>query len=239
MRLKVSVAMAVYNGEKFLRDQLDSILNQLQEEDEIVVSLDPSEDNTSYILREYHRKDSRVKVCYGRGQGVVKNFENAILHCKNDIVFLSDQDDVWIEGKVNKVLAEFSDEKIICVLHDSYIVDKELNILQPSFFKVRRCRTGIIKNVIRNSYIGCCMAFRRKYIKKILPFPEKIPMHDQWIGLCCEYYGKVKVLPIPLVKYRRHDSNVSELKHASLIQMIIWRICLIFNLCKLLMRKLK
>ena len=224
--------MAVYNGEAYLKEQLDSILVQLRNDDEVIISLDPSIDGTESLLKEYHKRDSRIRVCRGPGMGVVKNFENAIRHCKNDIVFLADQDDVWVEGKVQKVLEAFMDEKVACVLHDAYIVDKELNILEPSFFAVRGCRKGILRNILKNSYIGCCMAFRRKWVKKCLPFPDRIPMHDQWIGICCELKGEVCFIHEPLLKYRRHEHNVSEMKHASFCQMILWRKQLIQNLIK-------
>ena len=232
MGLKVSVAMAVYNGEAYLEEQLASVLSQLREEDEVIISLDPSKDGTERLLREYHKKDSRIRVCRGPGTGVVKNFENAIRHCKNDIIFLADQDDVWVDGKVQRILDAFENDKVVCVLHDAYVVDKELNILETSFFALRGCRKGVLKNIFKNSYIGCCMAFRRNCVKKCLPFPDKIPMHDQWLGINCELLGEVCFVREPLLKYRRHEHNVSEMKHASFIQMIIWRKRLIQNLIK-------
>ena len=215
--------MAVYNGEKYLKEQLESILFQLGEEDEIIISVDPSHDGTLDILKFYRRKDKRIRVCHGPGKGVVNNFENAIRHCKNEIIFLADQDDVWNYGKVDKVLKVFSDQNVTCVLHNAYITDKDLNVLEDSFFELRKCRKGIIHNIIKNSYMGCCMAFRKNQIWRFLPFPAHLPMHDQWIGICCEYYGCTKLLKEPLIKYRRHEHNVSALRHASLIQMFIWR----------------
>ena len=237
MREKISVAMAVYNGEQYLKEQLDSILHQLNSNDEVIVSVDPSKDTTLEILKTYHIYDKRVRIYRGPGQGVVKNFENAIYHCKNDIIFLSDQDDVWVDGKVQKVIKAFSDEKVTCILHDAYIVDKNLNIMGKSFFQNRGSRLGIARNILKNSYIGCCMAFRRDMVKKILPFPVSIPMHDQWIGICCEYYGDAKLIQEQLIKYRRHDHNVSEMSHASIKQMLVWRKNIIFNFIKLIIKK--
>lgn len=230
IRRSVSVAMAVYNGETYLREQMDSILSQLEGGDEVVISLDPSTDGTRDIIKEYCLKDSRIHLCYGPGNGVIKNFENAIRHCRNEIIFLADQDDVWKTDKVEKVLKGFKDPKVMVVLHDSEVVDESLNVLQPSFFDIKQCRPGIMKNIIKNSYIGCCMAFRRKCTKYFLPFPDKLPMHDQWIGLCCELLGKASFIDEPLLMYRRHGVNLSAMNHASVFQMLRWRIDIVWAL---------
>ena len=95
----VSVAMASYNGEKYIKEQLESILKQLKDTDEVIISLDPSTDATEQVIASL--KDKRIQVISGPGKGVKKNFENAIIHCKNDIIFLSDQDDIWLDGKQN------------------------------------------------------------------------------------------------------------------------------------------
>ena len=94
---KISVAMAVYNGSKYIRQQIDSILPQLREGDELIISYDESQDDTLEIIRTYERKDARVKVFTDPGSGVTDNFNNAISHCTGDYIFLSDQDDVWLD----------------------------------------------------------------------------------------------------------------------------------------------
>ncbi|MEE0751421.1 glycosyltransferase family 2 protein [Frisingicoccus sp.] len=230
-RRTVSVAMAVYNGETYLKEQMDSILSQLGVKDEVILSLDPSTDRTLDIIKDYCLRDSRVHMCWGPGRGVIKNFENAIKHCRNEIIFLADQDDVWKSEKVEKVLMAFKDSEVMVVLHDSEVVDEKLNILQPSFFDIKQCRPGVVKNIIKNSYIGCCMAFRRKCSKYFLPFPARLPMHDQWIGLCCESLGKATFIDEPLLMYRRHGENLSGMNHASVFQMLNWRIELVWALC--------
>lgn len=230
-RRTVSVAMAVYNGETYLKEQMDSILSQLGAEDEVIISLDPSTDGTIDIIKDYCLKDFRVRLCRGSGNGVIKNFENAIKHCRNEIIFLADQDDVWKSDKVEKVLRAFKNPEVMVVLHDSEVVDEKLNVLQPSFFDIKQCKPGIIRNIIKNSYIGCCMAFRRKCVKYFLPFPDKLPMHDQWIGLCCEVLGKACFINEPLLMYRRHGENLSGMNHASVFQMLNWRIEIVLALC--------
>ncbi len=225
----VSVAMAVYNGQQYIKEQVDSILKQLEEKDELVISLDPSTDQTEDILKSY--KDSRMKVLNGPGQGLLKNFENAISNCKNDYIFLSDQDDIWLDGKVDQVSKEL-DKGYMVVLHDAKIVDEHLNEVAPSFLEHRKSRTGMTKNIIKNSYIGCCMAFRKELKDSILPFPSNIPMHDQWIGLVGEKKGSNKIVKEPLILYRRHEDNVSDMQHSGVIQMIKWRFAILSAILK-------
>lgn len=226
--MTISVAMAVYNGEAYISEQLDSILEQLSEGDEVIISLDPSDDNTEFIIKKYCRMDLRIKLCHGPGTGVIHNFENALRHCRNEIIFLADQDDVWKPNKVEEVLQRFDDKKVMVVVHDAEVVNECLEIQLESFFELKNGRAGIIHNIIKNSYIGCCMAIRRKCLKKILPFPSRLPMHDQWIGILCEWYGKAEFIRKPLLLYRRHEGNLSDIKHASLKQMFAWRIYLIW-----------
>lgn len=224
MRKSVSVAMAVYNGEKYLKQQLDSILPQLTDYDEIVVSLDPSKDNSKCILDSY--QDKRIQVFDGPGKGVIANFENAIQRTKNDIIFLCDQDDVWNSKKVNKVLSVFN-QNVNAVMHDAKIVDENLEVIEDSYFTFRKSKLGILHNILKNSYIGCCMAFRKELKPFILPFPNNLPMHDQWIGLVGEIKGKNVLLKDKLMLYRRHQDNVSNIEHSNLSQMIKWRISIL------------
>lgn len=228
----ISVAIAAYNGEKYIREQLDSILVQLKNKDEIVVSLDPSTDTSEQILREYCEADQRVRMIDGSGSGLTQNFENAIVHCKNDIIFLADQDDVWHADKVQKVLECFDDPDTMVVLHDARVVDADLSVQRDSFFQWRGSKPGIIKNVMKNSYMGCCMAFRRKLCETVFPLPQNIPMHDQWIGLVGEIKGKSVFLNETLIDYRRHGNNVSSDTHSGWVRMIKWRFTVLLNLAR-------
>lgn len=220
-RLRVSVAMAAYNGEAFIKEQIASILPQLGKEDELVISLDPSDDRTAEVIKDF--ADFRIRLLDGPGQGLQKNFENALRHCGGEILFLCDQDDVWAPDKVAAVREIFENGDALLVLHDAQITDGALRVTEPSFFAAHGTRTGFWRNVLRNSYIGCCMAFRRPLLERILPFPDRLPMHDQWIGLRAERSGRVVLLARPLLLYRRHGGNASGETHASLPQMLRWR----------------
>ena len=198
--------MATYNGALYIREQVDSILSQLSDEDELVVSDDSSSDATVSILESYC--DSRIKIfCNDGKRGVVGNFENALMHAQGDYIFLSDQDDVWLEHKVAQCLDCL--QKTDLVIHDAMIVDSQLVPVANSFFSLHRTSLGYVKNLIHNSFMGCCMAFRSTIRSYILPFPKNIVMHDMWIGLCVELKGTVTMIDQPLILYRRHHMNAS------------------------------
>lgn len=227
----ISVVIAAYKGEKYIVEQVKSILPQLGESDELIISDDYPEGETKASLDGIIKRDSRVKYIHGRSLGLIKNFEYAINHAKGDFIFLSDQDDVWLEGKVEAVMKEFNDGADV-VMHDALITDGELNPTGDRAFVLNSAGKGIFKNILKNSYQGCCMAFRKKMKEYILPFPEKIPMHDQWIGLIGEKHGNVHLINHPYILYRRHSENVSG-GGSSLMQKIMWRI----NIIGCLLRK--
>ena len=231
--------MAVYRGEAFLETQLASVLSQLAQGDELVISYDrPADcadketDPTWQIISEAAKKDPRILLTEGPCKGAAKNFENALRHCAGDVIFLCDQDDCWLPNKREAVLAAFSDPKLILVLHDASVTDEALQIQAPSFFAKRGCRLGFWRNLLKNSFIGCCMAFRRELIGDILPFPDKLPMHDQWIGLTAGRVGRVALLPEPLLLYRRHGKNASGDRHEKFSVMLKWRLRLLFYCLK-------
>lgn len=231
--MKISVAMAVFNGEKYVKEQLDSILSQLDGEDEVCVSVDPSTDDSYRMLVKMSEQEPRIKVNMGLGQGVKKNFEQAIKMCTGDIIFLSDQDDVWKEDKVIRVLEAFSDPEALLILHDATVVNENMTrVMMDSFFAYRECKPGMLNNIAKNSYMGCCMAFRKELIPFILPIPDSVPMHDQWIGLVAEKKGKVVFLPKQLLKYRRHGNNSTDLNHSDTMNMLKWRAQILAALMK-------
>lgn len=227
----ISVAMATYNGETFIKEQITSILNNLGEKDELIISDDGSTDQTISIIHSF--KDKRIRLIKGPQNGVKQNFANAIANCKGEYIFLSDQDDLWQKEKVKKVLEIFRKEKCDCVTHNCEVVNGDNSkVIIDSFFAYRKSKPGVIRNIYKNKYLGCCMAFHKNMIKYILPIPNTIEMHDQWIGIVCDRYGKSIFLEDKLIKYRRHDKNVSEMHHYPLVKMIKNRIVLIIEFYK-------
>lgn len=230
-KCKVSVAMATYNGEKFIKEQLESILCNLRKNDEIVISDDGSKDSTREIAESLN--DSRIRIIDGPCKGVIKNFENAIVHCEGDIIFLSDQDDIWDKNKLVSVLKCFERHpECTCVVHDARVVDDKMNVIIDSFFHYRHSRAGLLNNLYRNSYMGCCMSFKRCIVGKFLPIPEKVSMHDQWIGMVSDKVGKSVFLDKVLLYYRRHANTVTDFGHTTVPNMIKNRIYYIGQLMK-------
>lgn len=222
-----SIAMATYNGEKYIKEQIDSIIKNMGEFDELVISDDGSNDNTINIIKEYQKKDKRIKLFDGPKLGVKQNFGNAIKNTSGKYIYLSDQDDVWFDNKIKKIANVFEIEKCLVVVHNADIVDSDLNKTNQTFFEFRKSGSGKLKNIYKNTYIGCCMAFESSLKDKILPIPNNIEMHDQWIGLLGEKYGKSIFVDECLIKYRRHENNVSKMSHHPLNKMIRNRIVFI------------
>ena len=176
----ISVCMATYNGEVYIKQQVESILIQLGDSDELIVSDDGSKDKTLDIVR---------------------SFESGA-----DLI-----------------------------VSDCYVVDANAKIINESFFSLRNSKPGLLSNLMKNSFLGCCMAFRASLIFKILPFPKNIPMHDWWIGLIVSVYGNVVFINQPLICYRRHGNNASptgESSSFSLITQAVHRLILCFYLIR-------
>jgi glycosyltransferase involved in cell wall biosynthesis len=203
----ISVCIATYNGEMFIHEQISSIMPQLSESDEIIISDDSSTDHTIDIIKSFN--DKRIKVFDKQiFKNPTFNFEFALKQASGHIIFLSDQDDVWYHNKVDLMLNSLlTYDLVVC---DCHIGNGNLKIIKDSHFKWRESRTGIFKNLYKNSYLGCCMAFNRKILNKALPFPKYIPMFDTWIGLIGEVFFKTYFLDKKLMIYRRHDNNVTK-----------------------------
>lgn len=203
----ISVCMATYNGEKYIKDQLDSILSQLGGNDEIIISDDGSKDNTVKYIQEYN--DERIKLISNTlRKGVTGNFENSLNHCNGDVIFLSDQDDVWLPNKIVTCMDVLN--KCDLVVTNCIVVDDELNIINDSYFKLVNSNKGFLKNIFRSSYLGCCLAFKKEILSKVLPIPTKLELyHDWWIGFITDSCYKTEFIQTPLMLFRRHSFNTS------------------------------
>lgn len=201
--MKTSIAMATFNGAKYLNEQLQSFVQQARLPDELIVSDDASSDGTLDVLLKF-QSEAPFKVVIienKRNVGFVGNFERALERCAGDIVFLSDQDDVWFPNKIDSIWRVFEAETVSVVLNDQIVTDESLN------------PTGVTKlgNAKRYSAVitGCCTAMTSEFLKFCLPFPQGIPSHDGWIGSVAIALGVRKVFPEPLQYWRRHNSNTS------------------------------
>jgi glycosyltransferase involved in cell wall biosynthesis len=140
--MKVSVVMASFNGEKYIQRQLDSILCQLKSEDELLISDDGSKDKTMQIVKQYQERYSVIRTVEGPRRGVVNNFNNAIRQAKNDVIFLCDQDDVWMPDKIEIVKKCFEHNKNRkVIMHDAVLCDENEKIFsKESIFEKRNAK---------------------------------------------------------------------------------------------------
>lgn len=218
--MKTSVAICTYNGERFLKQQLDSILNQSHPVDEIIVCDDRSTDSTVSILNVYAEKHPGIFKIHINEQNLqsVKNFEKAISLSENEIIFLCDQDDIWVPNKVERILKTFEENKEISVIcTNGYGIDaenKELDILSlwdiPKSVRAKGYRFDYfnILNLIDNFCTGATMAIKKEIKKDIMPFPIIDNVHhDGWIALVAVLEDKLFFLDEKLIYYRRHDSQ--------------------------------
>jgi GT2 family glycosyltransferase len=229
-RPSVSVCMAAHNGDRYIGEQLRSILAQLEEDDEVIVVDDASQDRTRECVRGLN--DARIKLIeHETTHGVVRTFEDAIRAARGEIQFLSDQDDLWLPDKVATVTGLFADDPgVMLVTHAVSMVNQDgIPLVSGEGLKPRTFRSGLWANLIRNRYRGCTMAFRSVLRAQILPLPyEHDVLHDVWIGVRNALsHGATRYIERPLMLYRRHESTVTGRKKLSVARQLRVRIDLL------------
>jgi len=218
----ISVLLAAYCGEKFIAEQIASILPQLRR-DELLVSDDSPEDHTATRDIVLSFDDPRIRYMQGPRQGVIKNVEFLLGQARGDILVLCDQDDVWLPEKLKCARNMLPQRYPALLVHGAVITDEALR----ETGQIQSVKPGFLRNLVKNGYTGCCMAFTRALLPHVLPFPEDIPMHDQWIGLCAEQLmrknrGIVYPVAVPFILHRRHGE--AQTGHGGTIgQKIAWR----------------
>ena len=222
--------MAVYNGERFIQQQVTSILAQLRPNDEIVIVDDTSSDNTIKILDGY--QDARIKITRnGENIGSNASFQKALSHASGDFIFLADQDDVWYPHKVETALEHLQTHDLDLLVHDARVIDVvKKSTISESLFELYRSSPGLVRNLISSRHTGCCMVMRRETLDKMLPIPlMRGVQHDAWIGTLSGIYRlKKEFLAIPLIDYNRHELNESPLiRTQSLYHVFVNRLSLI------------
>ncbi|MBE0575142.1 MAG: glycosyltransferase [Desulfuromonadales bacterium] len=221
--------MAVFNGDQFLKRQLDSILVQLSENDEIVIVDDASNDETIAVVESFH--DSRIHVMRNAiNIGPLKSFERALAEAKGDYIFFADQDDYWLPNKVETVVASFVNSKALAIVTDAKVVNSREDLVYESYSQWRNSGPGLLKNFYKNTFLGCCMAIRKECKEFLLPFPPFAYMHDRWIGLACTAVGTVSFLPQQLLIYHRHEKTVTKMQRSGVGQIIKLRFFLFLSL---------
>ena len=207
--MNVSVIMATYNGEKYIREQVDSILKQLNSDDELIISDDGSSDNTINIVREY--KSDIIKIVSGPGKGVRDNFDFVLRLVENEIVMIADQDDIWCDDKVEIIKREFKENSFAkLIMHNAYEYHESepLQESRKTIFLARKAKHGLVRNILYSTYYGCCIALRKEYMEQLLPFPVEI-LYDQYLGNCAELDKCSLFVNKPLIYHREHGDNWS------------------------------
>lgn len=237
----ITVCMATYNGEKFLHTQLTSILSQLSDKDEIIISDDGSNDKTIDVIKSF--KDNRITIIKNPRSWlpdstpiisrVKYNFEKALTFANGDYIFFSDQDDEWLNNRVENAMKYFQKggDLVVC----DCIVSDEENIIFDSYFEIIKPSSSLLRTIYKSSFHGCCMAFKKEMLSSILPFPKENIGHDTWVGMIISHVGRVMFIFEPLVNYKRHSNTVTQCgfsSERSILVKFLYRISLIFAFSK-------
>jgi glycosyltransferase involved in cell wall biosynthesis len=206
---RASVCILTFNSGSYIAPQLQSIIHQLNEDDEIIVVDNNSSDKTRSIIEALKYKDSRIKTCYlNANLGITKGFEISLSLALGKFIFLCDQDDVWLPTRLEKQIATLAYSDLsIC---NASFTDENLNLLGCNTFSLRFPKLGW-SNLYKNAFIGCTMAMTREALDYMLPFPDGISMHDWYIAqVAYQVNLRVATLPEVLHLYRRHGGAASK-----------------------------
>jgi glycosyltransferase involved in cell wall biosynthesis len=205
----VSVAMATYNGSSYIEAQLDSIFRQTHKNIELIIVDDCSTDNTVSLIQQYQKLHANIKLFHNTvNLGVVKTFARAMSLCQGEFIALSDQDDIWFENKLERLLGNIGDNLLIH--SDAILVDVNMQTIAKSYAQSTNKdlnKKEFVDYLISNNVTGCTTLFPRKLLDLALPIPEGFYIHDHYLAIIASFYGTVKFLNEPLVYYRQHDKN--------------------------------
>ncbi len=204
----VSVVIATYNGEVFLKQQLDSIINQTYKHLEIIIVDDCSTDNTTALVKEYQQHNSNIKLFINeKNLGYVKNFEKGMLLASGEFIAPCDQDDIWCDDKIATLIAQKGNHEI--VYGNSELIDDNGKSLNKKLSEVKHFESfnDCLNYTIGNTVPGHGMLIDKDVIQRCIPFPTMIP-HDFWIGFVATCKGEIKYIDKVLVQYRQHTANV-------------------------------
>lgn len=215
----VDIVLATYNGEKYISEQITSILNMSGFNtyvNSIIICDDNSTDRTLEIIKAIvpSEKLCIIKNTTDRNLGPVSNFERGLLASNSEYVMLSDQDDVWNNQKLlacMDAIKNCNEERPFLIFSDLEVVDRDLNLIAESFQEYQSIPYDWYKNInnllIQNVAPGCTMFFNKKLISMALPLPDNCIMHDWWLILVATLHGEVYFLKDKLIKYRQHGNN--------------------------------
>lgn len=219
MGKKIHILLATYNGENYLAEQLNSILNQTNTNWQLLIHDDNSTDNTVDIIKQYQKQNpDKIQfidddVSFGNASA---NFSFLLEHVDSEYIMFCDQDDVWLKNKIELTLEKMQDmEKTyqnlpILVHTDLTVVDEELKVISKSYWKyqyIDPSKDSLNRLLVQNTITGCTVMINRRLMNIALPIPNDAIMHDWWLGLVAAAFGKITYIDIPTVFYRQHSKN--------------------------------
>ncbi|SCH20745.1 Chondroitin polymerase [uncultured Clostridium sp.] len=218
--MMIDILMATYNGEKYVSEQIESIINQTYSDWKLFIRDDGSKDNTLSVIKEYANKypEKIVVIEDGkRGLGAKLNFAELMKYSKNDYCMFADQDDFWINEKIQLTFDEmkrleekYSKNTPILVHTDLKVVDSNLNILNESFWEYQKLdanKRALNNLLVQNNITGCTMMMNRKLMEMSTNIPQGCIMHDWWIGLVASCFGQIGIVNKQTMLYRQHGGN--------------------------------
>lgn len=222
----ISIALATYNGEKYLKEQLESVLNQSCKDFELIVCDDCSSDNTLDLLHEYAQKDSRIKIFQNDvNLGFKKNFEKILSLCSGEYIAFCDQDDIWHPDHLETLLNNIGDND--CIGANSLIIDENgisQNKTLLEYWPVHRMpkdKEELFQHELYSNVIqGTASLIKSSLLKTALPFPENVRYHDYWLALNAGINNGCKYISTVILDYRRHSNNVSAYQKFSLFSAV-------------------
>ena len=218
--MKISVCLASYNGEKYIQEQIQSILNCLSDDDELIISDDGSTDSTVKLVESYSAKN--ISLFHNEEvMGVVGNFKNAVKHSKGEIIVLSDQDDAWLPNRLENLTKLHENHSV--VMSNGQFVEQNLKLKLNTIFDVYKQTHNPLKIFYKNNFVGCSMSFTKAYQNKFLALPSYAPMHDWVIGFYASIKKDIYFDEEVRFLFRRHDSNASSTGNQS--DRSFWKKC--------------
>lgn len=212
--MNISVCLATYNGEKYIETQINSILPQLSGNDELIIIDDCSKDKTVDIIKSLNSKYIKIFI-NEKNLGHVKTFEKLLNLAQNQLLFLSDQDDIWIESKIEIYKKYFDDNDVLLISDNSYFIDNKGNEIHANIVKLsKESSQNYSKNIIdiyngTAGYYGCGMAMKKDILDVILPIPTYIESHDLWIAMAANMMRSNLHIDDKTFYRRIHDENDS------------------------------
>lgn len=219
------MALAAYNGEEFIREQIDSILSQTVQDFELVAVDDCSSDSTWSVLQEFARKDKRIRAYKNQENlGFKKNFEKALSLCQGDYVALCDQDDIWLPNHLEALYARLGQKSLVC--GNSELINKDGSSMGRTLFEEQRF------SYLGGSYLpmlvlrgckgqGASMLLRGTFAKKAMPVPQGVYAHDHWLAAAACVDGGMEYFDQVVTKYRLHGKNETTQKRAEFLRTLL------------------